>query len=109
MSFIEAIKAGFKNYFDFTGVASRSEFWWFFLFAFMVRLVAGFSDSETISNIVFLALFIPTLSAMVRRLRDADVSVYNILWVFLPIVGQLILIYKLAQPTGRSGFETSWR
>ena len=32
MSLGPAIAAGFRNYSNFTGVASRSEFWWFQLF-----------------------------------------------------------------------------
>jgi len=39
VSFGEAIKRGFKNYCNFTGRASRSEFWWWELFVLLVMIV----------------------------------------------------------------------
>jgi len=41
MNFGTAIKTGFKKYADFTGVASRSEYWYWVLFAVVVGLILG--------------------------------------------------------------------
>ena len=41
MSFGTAIATGFRKYADFTGVASRSEFWWFNLFLVLGSFVFG--------------------------------------------------------------------
>lgn len=38
-SFGQAIKRFFKNYANFKGRASRSEFWWIALFAFLIQLI----------------------------------------------------------------------
>lgn len=42
MSFTEAIKSVFSKYVDFKGRASRSEFWWWTLFTWIVVTVLGF-------------------------------------------------------------------
>ena len=39
IGFIDAIKRGFKKYATFSGRASRSEYWWWALFSFIVYLV----------------------------------------------------------------------
>ena len=41
MNFVDSIKLGFSNYVNFTGRACRSEFWYWFLFVFIVAIVAG--------------------------------------------------------------------
>src|SRR3954454_8903690 len=37
MTFLEAIRNGFRKYAEFTGRAGRSEFWWWVLFVFLVN------------------------------------------------------------------------
>ncbi len=44
MNFIESTKTCFKKYATFSGRASRSEFWWFCLFCFILRIVANVLD-----------------------------------------------------------------
>ena len=41
MNFGTAIATGFQKYSDFTGKASRSEFWWFNLFLVLVSFGAS--------------------------------------------------------------------
>jgi uncharacterized membrane protein YhaH (DUF805 family) len=78
MDFAGAIKAGFKNYAKFRGRATRPEYWWFVLFAFLVSIVANVIDSligkESVGNLIALALFLPQLGLLFRRFRDAGVS-----------------------------------
>ena len=45
MTFVDAIRTGFTKYAEFRGVAKRSEYWWFFLFSFLVGMVTGTLDS----------------------------------------------------------------
>lgn len=58
VSFIEAIQMGFQKYCCFTGRASRSEYWWWVLFTFIIGAVLGMfgKSGEIISGIVSLAL-----------------------------------------------------
>lgn len=44
MNFVESVKTCLKKYVTFSGRASRSEFWWFCLFCFALRIVANVLD-----------------------------------------------------------------
>ncbi|RZI72483.1 MAG: DUF805 domain-containing protein, partial [Variovorax sp.] len=39
MNFMQAVQVCLSKYVDFSGRARRSEFWWFFLFQFIVAIV----------------------------------------------------------------------
>ena len=100
MNFTQAITAGFQNYVNFTGRASRSEFWFWVLFAVLVSVAATlidtvlFSDSEMspVNTLAGVALLLPNLSVAVRRLHDIDRSGWWILLGLIPIVGWIIII-----------------
>ena len=96
MGFMDAIKTCItEKYVDFSGRASRSEFWWFQLFMFLLQMglfvlqmVALFSFPEIftaiywVTVVVSLGLFLPSLSVSVRRLHDIGKSG----WYFLLII-----------------------
>lgn len=48
----------------------------------------------SISNLWSLAILVPNLALSVRRLHDVGKSWVWILWSFLPIVGQIILLIQ---------------
>jgi uncharacterized membrane protein YhaH (DUF805 family) len=73
MSFVVAIQSGFRNYAKFRGRATRSEYWWFFLFTVLAQSVASSID-ENFGNIVGLAVFLPGLAVHVRRMHDTGRS-----------------------------------
>lgn len=116
VSFPAAISLGFRNYVNFSGFATRAEYWWWTLFNFLVGLIAGFVDGALfgtqsdqtgpLSLIVSLGLFLPSLAVAIRRLRDAGHHWANIFWVFLPIIGWIILIVFYCQPTQHLARET---
>ena len=86
MNFKNAIKTCLKDkYFNFKGRASRSEFWFFYLF-----LLIGYATTiSTIfisiklfigtMSIFVLAMIIPSLAVTVRRLHDINKSGWFIL------------------------------
>ena len=90
VGFVEAIKLLFKNYANFTGRATRSEFWWAFLFLCIVNLVASYIP--VVGGLISLALFIPNLSLNIRRLHDIGKSWAWILMGLIPFAGFIILI-----------------
>lgn len=93
-----------KNYVNFEGRATRAEFWWFFLFNFIVGLIFGlFGKVGTIlSGIWSLAILLPQLGLGVRRLHDINKSGWYWLIGLIPIVGWIILIIWWAQPGERT-------
>jgi len=95
MTFGQSISTCFSKYVTFSGRASRSEYWWFFLFNFLVSFGAELLDTaigiSVISTLASLALFLPGLSVAVRRCHDTNHSgwwvlcpIYNIVLMFLP-------------------------
>lgn len=98
MSFGTAIATGFQKYSDFTGKSSRSEFWWFQLFLFLVS--AGASTLwQTLGVIFFLATIVPYLAIGVRRLRDAGFPWGLFFLGLVPILGTVVVIVLWSQPT----------
>jgi uncharacterized membrane protein YhaH (DUF805 family) len=112
MGLWESIQTCFQKYFVFSGRARRSEFWWFLLFAILMRIGLGFVDSAVfhtpdqvvangtgffeafaigyenttngvLTGIFNLAVFIPNLAVTSRRLHDTGRSGW---WQILPLV-----------------------
>ena len=112
MDFISAVKTVFKKYAVFKGRATRSEYWWLWLFSTIVGLllvvaivadlvrgiIAGaidmadeaavmlavYLDPFTIVLLIFaIVVFIPTLAVEVRRLHDIGRSGYWLLAYYL--------------------------
>ncbi|HEY8401410.1 MAG TPA: DUF805 domain-containing protein [Cytophagaceae bacterium] len=67
-----------KNYFEFNGRARRSEYWYFFLFNFIIAFVLGFLDGFMglgfLANIYQLFILIPAIAVAVRRMHDVGKS-----------------------------------
>ena len=107
MSYFDAVSAGFRNYFDFQGRATRPEFWWFVLFLFLLGLGAAVADmsfglgSEDMAGpfgiVSSLATIIPTWSVGARRLHDIGRSGW---WQLIALtgIGIFLLIYWWCQP-----------
>jgi len=96
MNFGEAVSSFFRNYVNFSGRASRSEFWYSYLFIFIVGVVLVIVDAivknEIISSIWNLAILLPTLAMTARRLHDINRSGwYQLLAALFPI-GTIALI-----------------
>jgi uncharacterized membrane protein YhaH (DUF805 family) len=72
-----------KNYAKFDGRASRSEYWYFFLFNIIISWV--FTYIETTANIQYLnlmyslAVLVPGIAVGVRRMHDVNKSGWYIL------------------------------
>ncbi len=96
------------KYATFSGRATRSEFWWFYLFTilmswgatitsrFIFPHVPGMGDLFIIAvNLVFL---LPVMAAGCRRLHDTQRSGWWMLLVFT-FIGVVLLVVWWAQPT----------
>lgn len=101
MGFGEAIRRALSKYADFSGRATRPEFWWFALLYFIVGVVLAALDDEgvmaALAGLGLLVLFIPYLSVTARRLHDLGRSGWYQLLALIPLVGPVILIIWLSQ------------
>ena len=103
-----------KNYATFSGRARRSEYWYFALFNFIFVIVVIFLDSalgtsftiDTVSGPVSmgygycyvlynLAVLIPGLAVLVRRLHDVGKSGWFFFIAFIPLVGAIWILVLL--------------
>ncbi|MFT2752716.1 DUF805 domain-containing protein [Clavibacter sp. Sh2088] len=119
-SWAEAMRRFFLKYATFRGRASRSEFWWWALTAFVAfnaldvlsGLATGGRDPmdvvdrfavvdvwSGISAVLQLAVFVPSLAVSWRRLHDVDRSGTWTLINFIPILGTIVYVIMTA---GRS-------
>ena len=113
---INAYKNFFKGYVDFAGRSTRSDYWWIWLGNMIIYIPFFFSYGNAISNpqdegaliglggtaiiymVIGLALLLPSLALMVRRLRDAGFHWALIFILFVPL-GSIVLLVLFAMPT----------
>ena len=111
VGFGEAISEGFKNLVTFSGRASRSAFWWFFLGAIIIDIIGAIigrsAHAVVIQYIVSLIVALATLSLSVRRLHDTGRTGWWWLIGFIPIIGTITLIvfYCLAGTPGPNKYD----
>jgi uncharacterized membrane protein YhaH (DUF805 family) len=99
MNFQQAIASGFRNYVTFAGRASRSEYWFWTLFAILVGAAAAILDAalfpgldaRPIHSLASLALFLPGLSVSVRRFHDLDRTGWWLL-ILLTVIGIIVVL-----------------
>ncbi len=103
MNFGQAIKTCLNKYATFSGRATRSEYWYFFLFLVTVNIVASvldstiFGDMPVLYLIATLALLVPSIAAGVRRLHDTDKAGWWLLVGLIPVIGTIVLIVFFCQ------------
>ena len=114
MGFGQAIATCLRKYAIFAGRASRSEYWWFYLFSVLITLAAGivgaaafpvdpaaaddFRSADIPGTIVGLALLLPTLAVGVRRLHDRGRSGWWLL-LALTLIGYILLLVWWVLPS----------
>jgi len=81
---------------DYTGWgrATRAEFWWAWLF---YSVIGGAIFTPIIGFLWSLATLVPGFCVTARRLHDTNHSNWNICWLFLPIIGWIILLVYLCK------------
>ncbi len=110
--FVDTIK---NRYADFSGRASRSEYWYFTLFSTLIYMVfyiplmmsvtsslnsgtvpgSGFNILGIIFMVLALALLVPSLALLVRRLHDVNRSGWYYFIALIPLIGSIILLVWL--------------
>jgi len=130
MNFVQAIESCYKNYFNFSGRARRSEYWYFVLWTLILTiavfiflgvmllyvktniLLALVSVGlELITALVLLGSLVPLWSAQVRRLHDMGRSGWwagaSILLAIFNEIGALTSLHKTVSAADLGGLL--WR
>lgn len=100
--YIDVLK---NHYVDFSGRATRTQFWLFVLFNMIVFFVLGiilgfFGDvGQIIGVICQLAVLLPSLAIAARRLRDCGFSPWWLLIGLVPFIGWIVLLIFYLLPS----------
>lgn len=86
IGFGKAVKICFSKYANFKGRAPRAEYWWFFLFSFILGCI------PIVNFIAPLVLIIPSLAVTWRRLHDIGKGGGWYFLGFFPVFGIIILL-----------------
>ena len=120
VSFGEAIKRFYSKYAQFSGRASRSEYWWVFLYLAIISTVIsilgvtvgtnasgqpnGIGDALSVLELIFaVAHIIPNLALGARRLHDTNRSGWFQLIALIPFLGVIVLLVLFALAPKREG------
>ena len=91
MSFVEAIKNCFTNYANFKGRASRTEYWYFVLFSWLISTVFGVI-APGLYGLMILGLMIPGLAVWTRRMHDTGRAGSVVWFILIPLVGSIFIL-----------------
>lgn len=91
---IDALKDGFNRFTDFSGVSSRSQYWYFILGTTIATVIAQVAFGDFAGNLVSIITILPTIAVAVRRMHDVGksgwfilVPIYNLVLVLSPSKG----------------------
>lgn len=100
MTFSQSVSTVYNKYLDYTGRASRSEYWWFVLFEIIVygglNVIGAFTGGNSmpfwvylVEGIFGLVTFLPALCLSVRRMHDIGKGGGWIFITLVPLIGQI--------------------
>ncbi|CAB4347556.1 unannotated protein [freshwater metagenome] len=96
MGFGEAVSTCFKKSVVWEGRASRAEFWWFELGQALIIIAALIIDqiigTMFIYIIAAIALILPSIAVLVRRLHDTDRTGWWYWIQLLPLIGLIVIL-----------------
>ena len=97
MNFLESIQTCYKKFFDFSGRASKSEYWWFQLYNAIIYVLTFVfqGDLVLLFSILIIVNLIPVYAVGVRRIHDSDKSGWFVLISLIPLIGLYIFVLLL--------------
>lgn len=127
MGFQQSVKTCFRKYVTFSGRASRSEYWYFFLFLILGNIFTGLLDSllfgatvvqstvtdtsahasvdnsGPLASLFSLVLFLPSLAAGWRRMHDSGRSGLYLFFPFILMMALVLMIFVTAGTVNLTG------
>ena len=99
---IDSVKGTLGKYADFSGTATRKEYWTFYLFYLVAMVISGFIGGllgiAVLSNIVLVVLLIPLIACGARRNHDVGKSG----WFMLVPFYNLALLLTPSKPSNQA-------
>lgn len=97
MNLVQVYVDFWKNFANFNGRATRTQFWVPAIVNFVVMMFLWLFSLAIlpfifVNILVGLACLVPSLAVMARRLHDTDRGTLQLLWILLPILGGLYLL-----------------
>ena len=100
--FLDAI----RQFADFSGRATRKEYWMFVLFYMIIyvllSVVDGLLGMTLLETVFAFVVLVPSISVGARRLHDTGRTGWWQLIALIPVIGAIILIVFLAQGSKES-------
>ena len=102
MNFTESIKTCYSKFFDFSGRASKSEYWWFQLYNLIIYLLIFVfqGDLQILVSIITVVNILPAVAAGVRRIHDSNKSGW---WILIGLYIFVLLIQDGTKGKNRYG------
>lgn len=100
-----AVRLVFIKFADFSGTASRAEYWWFLLFFALVTAAATLV-ADVLAQLIALVLLVPFVAVGSRRLNDAGYSPWWQLLFLVPF-GFVPVLFLMAQERGQAADVTN--
>ncbi len=95
-----------KKYAVFSGRSRRAEYWYFILFSTIITFIVTFIDIavstgtgldiQLLGTLYGLAVVLPSLGVLVRRLHDTGRSGWYVFISIIPVIGMIVLLVWLA-------------
>ena len=96
MGFGEAVSTCFKKSVVWEGRAPRAEYWWFELAQVLILVAALIIDQILGTGVIYIiaaiALILPSLAVLIRRLHDTDRTGWWFWIMILPIIGSIVIL-----------------
>lgn len=113
VGFIEAIKSFYSQYANFSGRATRAEYWWVMLYLFIlvgipswidtIQMIAGDGEPNKVLGfwtwIVSLANAVPSLAICWRRLHDIGKGGGWFFISWIPFIGSIWFLVLMLTPS----------
>lgn len=97
MTPLDAVETGLLQFADFSGRATRFEYWWFLAFVLVITAICTIIN-EKAYQVAWVILLIPFIAAGCRRLNDAGQSVWWQMFFLVPF-GQIAVLCIMAMPS----------
>ena len=97
MNIQESVRTCFTKFADFTGRASRPEYWWFVL-VYVIAVFVGALIHRFVQGLVVLVFIVPLIAVGARRQHDIGKTGWLLLLGLIPLAN-FVLLYFTVQPS----------